>query len=249
MHASATDASVTPTSPPPIAAGPGPRWSVASWQALVHCLLLFVAVGAGVVAMSMALSRFLPAPDSHPLDGSTGAFLRMVIRGVLTIGLITWLGQLAVARLRWRDIGWYGLSMAQVGRGLVGFALTAAAFIAFLVVATGSSLGEILSAIADQTWQQRLLFVGIGVTASVIEESLMRGYLQPSLCKYLGGPVGIVVTAVVFSLLHVPSTLVAFGGRLVIGLGLGFTRGVGERRPLWSAAIVHTLIWVVIGAM
>jgi hypothetical protein len=55
------------------------------------------------------------------------------------------------------------------------------------------SRGEVGRTIADYTGAQRLLFVLIGVQAALVEESLFRGYLQPTLMEKLGPMFGVVV--------------------------------------------------------
>lgn len=237
--------------PPPLpstitSAPAGRRWAAGSRATLVHALLVTLVLPIGGIAMGMLLGPYLPAPDSHRYDGSMGAFVRQLVQfgvGTTYIGLAL----LLAGRVRWRDLGWYDLSLRQVALGVGGFLALFVAFGAFAVVTSGYTAGGFLEAIAAFTWRERLLGLLIGVSASLVEESLYRGYVQPALCKRLGATGGIVATAVLFSLMHIPTNLVAFAGRLLIGLGLGFLRG--QDRPLWAPAIAHTLVWVVIFAL
>lgn len=221
----------------------GRRWAAGSRATLVHALLITLFLPIGGVAAALLLQPLLPPPEQHGYDGSMGAFARELLR--LGVGsLYVWLALLLVGRLRWRDLGWRDLSLRQVALGAGGFVAVLAAFGAFLVVTTDYTAGGLVEGMASFTWRQRLLGLLIGVSASLLEESLYRGYLQPALSKRLGAAGGIAVTAALFSLMHVPGSLVAFGSRLVIGLGLGLLRG--QDRPLWAPAIAHTLVWVIV---
>ncbi|MGN6106896.1 MAG: CPBP family intramembrane glutamic endopeptidase [Kofleriaceae bacterium] len=208
-------------------------------------LIAFLPVGGVVIAM--LLHPHLPAPDSHPYDGSVGTYVRLAVRAVFGGALLVAVGLLLVGRLRWRDVGWRDLSLRQVALGVMGFLGLFVVYLVFIVVVTDYSVGDFLRGIAGVSWREQLLGVLIGVNASLVEESLFRGYLQPLLCERLGTSSGVVVTAVLFSLVHIPTTVVAFAGRLLIGLCLGALRG--QDRPLWAPAIAHTLVWIVIGAM
>jgi membrane protease YdiL (CAAX protease family) len=237
--------------PPPIPstlrrAPAGRRWAEGSRATLVHALLAALFLPIGGIVMAILLVPHLPAPDSHRFDASTGAFVRQLVQlgvGSTYVGLVL----LLLGRLRWRDLGWRDFSLQQVALGAGGFLAVFAAFGAFAVITGGYTPGGFLEAVASFTWRERLLGLLIGVTASLIEESLYRGYLQPALCKRLGTTGGVVATAVLFSLTHLPTALAPFVGRLVIGLGLGALRG--KDRPLWAPAIAHTLFWVIVFAV
>jgi membrane protease YdiL (CAAX protease family) len=237
--------------PPPLPstitrAPAGRRWAAGSRATLVHALLVALFLPIGGIAVGLLLRPYLPAPDSHVFDGSTGAFVHQLVRlGVGTTYIA--LALLLAGRLRWRDLGWRDLSLRQVALGAGGFLAVFAAFGVFAMFTSDYSAGGFLEAVASFTWRERLLGLLIGVSAALLEESLYRGYLQPALCKRLGATGGIVATAVLFSLMHIPTSLVPFIGRLLIGLGLGVLRG--QDRPLWAPAIVHTLFWVVVFAL
>ena len=135
--------------------------------------------------MGMLLGSYRPAPDSHRYDDSMGAFVRQLVQfgvGTTYIGLAL----LLAGRVRWRDLGWYDLSLRQVALGAGGFLALFVAFGAFAVVTSGYTAGGFIEAITAFTWRERLLGLLIGVSASLVEESLYRGYVQPALCKRLG---------------------------------------------------------------
>lgn len=257
VRSPASERHLAPPSPPPAAppaaspsaspAASGRRWPTGSRAAIVHALLLTLLLPAGSMALAMLVAPHLPAPESHRFDGSVGAFAQQAVRLVLGVGLFCGVGLLLIGRLRWRDLGWRDLSAGQVALGIGGFVITAVVFGGFLIAATDMTLAALVEAVAGLTWRERLLGVVIGISASIVEESLFRGYLQPSLCKRLGTAGGVGVTAVLFALMHVPGTIVAFLGRLILGLGMGVLRG--QDRPLWAPAIMHTLIWIIIGAL
>ncbi len=225
------------------------RWPIGSAGAIWHGALLALILPIVAIALFTLLGPYLPTPDSHSRDGSLGAFMREFLKAGLGVGVFIGVCLLAVGRLRWRDLGWGRCSGRDVLRGLIGFALTAAVFLAVILLTTDMTMADIWAYQRGVSVSERLQFVLIGVSASLTEESLFRGYLQPSLCKRLGPAAGVGLTALLFSLMHLPTNVVSFVGRLVLGLGMGITRGAAPHASIWPSAIVHTLIWIVLGAM
>ncbi|MCL2281641.1 MAG: CPBP family intramembrane metalloprotease [Dehalococcoidia bacterium] len=85
-----------------------------------------------------------------------------------------------------------------------------------------------------------LLFVATVVVAPVFEESLFRGFLFVGLQSSRIGVVGtVILTSLVWALLHMQYNLFGMFAIMVMGVVLGVTRY--KTHSLWSAIIVHAM--------
>jgi len=208
--------------------------------ATVRGMLLFV--GTAIVARSVL-------GDDVDLFGGTRTAV-MVIAALLTcdaVGTTTALWR--IGRQTPTTLGW---PSAHLGRdvvvGVAGFGVCVG-WLALVMLAVGgtAAIHEVIDSIAAYSPSQRVCFVAIGVLGgAVAEESLYRGYLQPALVGKLGVIGGIVVTSLVFSLLHFNFNPVSVVAKFL----LGCTYGVVAWRTgsLTAPAVTHALVWVVIGA-
>ncbi|WP_437940363.1 CPBP family intramembrane glutamic endopeptidase [Sorangium sp. So ce341] len=202
-------------------------------------LMIGATTGLGLIA-SVLFGR-----DFSPFDGSPRAFALLGVQFSLML-VAGRLVLLHVGRVSLRDLGWRGLSAAQIGLGLAGF-IPCLICITAVLASMGVSPGELHETIAAQPWSTRALCLCLGLVAAFTEESLFRGYLQPSLCARLGSTGGMLITALLFSLYHLPRALPMIVSRLVLGLVFGALRG--RDRPLRAPAIAHALVWVILGAV
>jgi len=211
-------------------------------------LALTICVLRAVLLFGVGMAVVAPALLGGELDPGTvrGALVLGLIL-VLDAGLTVGVGLLLVAKVGLRELGWrFDDALVDVARGVIGFAFCAGAVMLGLFIATGSiPFADVRASIVETPLEMRFLYVGIGVSAAFIEESLYRGYLQPALIARLGLVAGIVVTAILFDVLHLnfrPASLVA---KLGIGLVLGVLRG--RDRSLLAPAVAHGLVWAVFG--
>jgi membrane protease YdiL (CAAX protease family) len=124
--------------------------------------------------------------------GSAAEFAVLAIIVALEVGLVVVLGLLVVGKLSLRELGWRSERPgAHIALGLAG-GVVCTGIVFALSAALGASPSEVGRTIADYTAAQRLLFVLIGVQAAFVEESLFRGYLQPTLVEKLGPMFGVV---------------------------------------------------------
>jgi len=208
--------------------------------ATVRGMLLFV--GTAIVARSVL-------GDDVDLFGGTRTAV-MVIAALLTcdaVGTTTALWR--IGRQTPTTLGW---PSAHLGRdvvvGVAGFGVCVG-WLALVMLAVGgtAAIHEVIDSIAAYSPSQRVCFVAIGVLGgAVAEESLYRGYLQPALVGKLGVIGGIVVTSLVFSLLHFNFNPVSVVAKFLLGCTYGvFAWRTGS---LTAPAVTHALVWVVIGA-
>lgn len=224
------------------------RWPDGSSARIAHAVGLALANQAALVVPLAAIAPRLMG-DEDPFDAPPAAFLLLAIIVLLQAGLVVGLGLLRWGRLSLRDLGWRSDTAARdVGRGFVGFALVT-------VVVMGSQFAKRGGPAVFEAWQlvlryspaQRALFFFVGVIAAFGEESIFRGYLQPSLMKRVGGVGGVLVTAAFFSFYHLRFAPLRLLGLFLIGLVYGVLRG--RDRSLLAPAVAHGLCWAVLGAL
>ncbi len=207
--------------------------------AVARAFLIFV-VGMGILSPILTGGAEL---DPGSPGGSVVVLVLLLLDAALTVGV----GLVLVGKVDLRALGWrFDDPLGDIARGVIGFAFCACAVLVGILVATGSiPFAEVKAGIAQTPLAVRLLVIVIGVVAAFVEESLYRGYLQAGLIERTGPVLGIVVTAILFDVLHLnfrPASLVA---KLGIGLVLGVLRG--RDRSLLAPAIAHGLVWAVFG--
>ena len=180
--------------------------------------------------------------------GAPMEFVFVAVMAILGGALDVGLALCAVGRVSLRQLGWVpGALGPDVGAGLLGFVACALVILGLTFAQEGSDgVRTMFVAMSSYSPSQRLLFVAIGLSAAFTEESLFRGYLQPSAVARLGKGVGVVLVALIFALYHLQLRPLALAGKFAIGLVLGLLRVV--RPSLFAPATAHALLWAVIGA-
>lgn len=124
-------------------------------------------------------------------------------------------------------------------------------FIGFLLTAAGLSLliEQFLPQVDINAEQQvpfigaksrveiLLAFVAIAVIAPIVEEMVFRGLLLPAAAKAFGIPAAVIVTSVIFGLLHPPAIAMVTIGVFGLFLSWAYIRGLS----LWPAIILHSV--------
>lgn len=96
-----------------------------------------------------------------------------------------------------------------------------------------SYLAQLNNIMASGNW----MLVSAVVLAPILEEMLFRGVVQGSVTKRFGPVVGIIVSALVFGIVHINPIQVV--GAFSIGLVLGYI--YHRTKTLWSVIILHFL--------
>ncbi|AKT37632.1 CPBP family intramembrane glutamic endopeptidase [Chondromyces crocatus] len=220
----------------------GARFPQGSRAHLLHALSL-VALCAGLAVGSTLLARTFYGGDLGLLSGSPASFAALGAQVALVV-VIGWGWLLRFGRVSLRDLGFRDLSVKQL---LLGIAAVVPSLVCIgsMLTMVGMTPPALLDAILAQPWQARLLCLGVGLVTAVAEESVFRGYLQPSLAARLGMAGGVIGTALLFSMIHLSQSWAQVASRFLLGLIFGLLRG-GDQ-PLWAPVIAHTLVWVVIG--
>jgi hypothetical protein len=224
------------------------RWVEGSNARIAHAVLLALLDQAALVIPLVAIAPLLLG-DVSPFDATPPAFVLLGIIVALQAGLVIGLGLLRWGRVSLLDLGWRTDALvADVGRGVVGFAMVTAVTMGMQYLVGGAgAVQQAGNAIARYSPAQRMLFSLVGVIAAFGEESIFRGYLQPTMMKRLGAPAGVVLTAAFFSAYHLAFAPFRLIGLFLIGLVYGILRS--RDRSLVAPAVAHGLCWAVLGAL
>ena len=227
---------------------PSARWAEGSNARIGHAVILALLDQAALVVPLAAIAPMLLG-DVSPFEATPPAFLLLAIIVVLQAGLVIGLGLLRWGRLSLRDLGWRSDAlMADLGRGLVGFAMVAAVAIGLRYLqGGGAAVLDVGRTVLGYSLAQRALFFAVGLVAAFGEESIFRGYLQPSLMKRWGAPSGVLLTAAFFSAYHLQFVPFRLLGLFVIGLVYGILRS--RDRSLVAPAVAHWFCWAVLGGV
>ena len=174
---------------------------------------------------------------------------------VLVIGQGLWsaaalLYLYAVVRVRsaepfWRTIGWRELPGGEEAPGGVALRFVAGGSVMAIVVSVlGRFGGENGELPIEKLFDSRLsvvMLMGLGIlVAPLVEETIFRGFLYPLLARQFGVPAGIVVTGLVFGLMHAAQL---WGGwvqialLVLVGIVLSWVRA--KTRTVAASYIVH----------
>ncbi len=155
------------------------------------------------------VQRFLLTNAAFAVGGQVLVFAAWMLFLYVTIGLMK-------ETPCWRGIGWRPLTRSagspSAAAGL--FFLTGIALAVFVGV-TGSKVhpkGKIPIEDLFKDRDSTLMLMGLAVlVAPIVEETIFRGFLYPVIARSMGVPAGILITGILFGLLH--------------GLQLGWTWG------------------------
>jgi uncharacterized protein len=200
-----------------------------------------VIVGFAFAAAGVSLARIrTPGPNQ--------AFFVVIVQAVQSVIVFGYL----VAQMRrgfgmpfWTTIGWRPLETGKMPRGLIylglllgGFSFSLAVQLAARFVGTKAKLPiEVLF----QDSRSILLLGVMAVTiAPLVEETIFRGYIYPVLARSFGVGFGVVVTGVLFGLLHAQQL---WGGWVQIALlmvvGVIFTFARAVSRTVVASYLLH----------
>jgi membrane protease YdiL (CAAX protease family) len=223
------------------------RFQVGSLASIAHGTALTIALLLVRAALLGTFTLLGTSPDAL-LDAPPVAFVALAVAFVLEIGFVLHRGLLAFGRLRMRELGWtFEHPERDIASGLAAWVATTLFLCALLWLFRGTHPRDLWRAAISWGLAQRLLFLGVGFSAALVEESIFRGYLQPSLIERWGAHKGIIATALFFSLWHLNLRPIAFLSKLSIGLALGVLRG--RDRSLLAPATAHFATWALLGAV
>jgi membrane protease YdiL (CAAX protease family) len=224
-----------------------PRWPLGSARSIGFSLVVFIAHMAVMFGFgTLLLILFGVDPRTIP-EAPLLAILALVIAtsldvGIVYIGLLCRFGRMTLA-----ELGWTRFQPRDIALGLAGAAVLVAMVFVAMCAASGSFHGgveQLVSALTDVSPRERCFGILLGLSAAFTEETLFRGYMQPTVQRRLGRWIGLSIVALFFAVQHGrfdPSLLL---GKIGVGLLLALIR---ERTgTLWAGAIAHTLQWTIL---
>lgn len=215
---------------------PSPRLAAAA----VVAQTVFMAVAFAVVLGFFA--------DDDPFDGTLGDFVRVGLIHAVDAALIVGVLLVGYGRCSLADLGWG--PERRPGRALA-LGVVGAVVCASIVAGVGWVLGgldglrETIGGFLGMSVPQRLLCVLVGIGAGFIEETVFRGSLQPVVVRRLGRPLGIALTALIFSAYHLKFGPVGFIVKVLFGGVFGALREATGRN--WAPALAHAGVWLLVG--
>lgn len=156
---------------------------------------------------------------------------------VLLGGVSWWIGRrggIGVGLVPMRFSHWVGWSLL-----LTGLALLIVLLLRFIAQRMGARESPLLRALLPRTPRERWAFFGLSLAAGLGEELAYRGFAISTLGALVGGPWAVVVTSLVFGVLHVYQGRL---GTLRAGLlGAVMAWGFLATGSLWPPIAAHAL--------
>ncbi len=212
------------------------RWRAAAWS------LAFVVVGyLGTTAIVAAGYWLLADRAPGVLADPVGASLFQAGVGVAVFGTLTWLVGRRSLGLSWRDLGWAPakVGLRGFGKGLA-VGLGAAVIALLLSVPFGGSAWALDGGRFGAYLLRLVALFTVLLPPAFMEEIAFRGVPLVGLASAVGRGPAIVVTAVLFGLVHRLNpevTVLALGNIALAGIFLGLT--FFARGALWTATGAH----------
>jgi membrane protease YdiL (CAAX protease family) len=185
-------------------------------------VLVNVLIGVAVIfGLMLSIDRYI---FLHTSDEKTAFYLSMLASNSLFVILILIIK--LDKKLSWAELGW---NKTRLKAGLIDVlkvwllaTLIEFLYMAFLVyrgvTPPENPLNQLLQRPSPLALLLNIAFIAIA--APFIEETLFRGLLFGSLRTYMGTWTAIVISAAIFSALHLE--LIGFVPRFVLGVGLGY---------------------------
>lgn len=221
-------------------------WSAS--DALALTLIAFIGgqvTGVGVVSLFIASSEGIGLLQALGRVESEimALFIGYLFAQVIAIGLVylfVWYRRGTLASLGFRSFS-FSKAVGLMAMFFIGYlVLSATAVIGLEIFDTGidfQAQQEIGFLEASTTLEMSLAFVALVILAPFAEELVFRGVLLPAFSKKLGLTTAIILTSVLFGILHPPVNAMIGIGIFAIFLALiyAFTRSI------WPAIMLHSL--------
>jgi uncharacterized protein len=223
------------------------------WRArdVVLIASLSISFVLGGIVMFGALIGWITGIDLKLIRSAASSALDPATYGVYIVGIAALQGAIMLAVLwrfgllrghhHWADLGIQRLSPSQIRESAVAFLILRALSIVVsanlyrLGVASTQAESFVPSAVTVPTALATLFFVGVLVPFA--EEAFFRGVLYRWLRDKWSPAVGMIVSSLIFGIVHVqPATVI---NATLLGFGLAWL--YERHKSLWSCTLVHAL--------
>jgi membrane protease YdiL (CAAX protease family) len=145
----------------------------------------------------------------------------------------------------WRSLGWWSFdSLALDTRRVAAYCVLTGIVLSALVNALSNYIGHKGQLPIEVYFQDRrsvFLLMLLAVTlAPLVEEMIFRGYIYPIVARSFGIPAGVILTGILFGLLHAPQLSGAWaqiGLLIVVGIVFTYIRAVS--RTVLASYLTH----------
>ncbi len=217
----------------------------AGWRLILHALLVLVtSIVIGVLWSSLVIAIDVALPSLNLAQRLGVNELAVMALEVLTITIATWIARRYLDHRTFRSLG-FSSDRSTWSDLVVGFLLSA--FLFLILYLTTTILGW--SQFESWAWEnENLGQVLVGVTASFLlfvgaayqEELLSRGYHLQNLAQGTNLPLAVLLSSLIFSLLHLGNPNVswmAIVGLLAAGFFLAYA--YLRTKSLWLPIGIH----------
>jgi membrane protease YdiL (CAAX protease family) len=145
----------------------------------------------------------------------------------------------------WWSLGWWSFhSLALDTRRIVAYCVFTGIVLSALVNALSNYIGHKGQLPIEVYFQDRrsvfLLMILAVTLAPLVEEMIFRGYIYPVVARSFGIPAGVILTGILFGLLHAPQlsgALAQIGLLIVVGIVFTYIRAVS--RTVLASYLTH----------
>ncbi len=224
----------------------------APWSWLELLLFLVYAFAASLaVSLVVALGAFFAFGISPwQLDKIPNGKATLLVLGQALWSGAAMLYFFGVARLRkggpfWRALGWRELRLGRIsGSRAVVLCLSGGVTLAMVVQVASAGMGKKGTLPIEEMFRSRgtvLMLMALGLlVAPLVEETMFRGFLYPVFARQFGVPAGIVITGVLFGLLHAAQLWGGWGQiALLMIVGIVFTYVRARTGTVWASYLFH----------
>ena len=222
------------------------RWG---WLDIFVFVLVSVAAyfGTAIVLVIAFIARGMNLQQLQHSSPSLALFfiLNTVMASIVQLGYLYLRTRVLTGEPFWRSLGWWSFESLRLDpRRIVPFCVFAGFTFSIIVNWLSNYIGhkgELPIEIYFQDRRSVFLLMIMAVTlAPLVEETIFRGYLYPVVARSLGIPAGIILTGILFGLLHAPQLSGAWAQiGLMVSVGILFTLVRAVTRTVVASYVTH----------
>ncbi|MEE8444211.1 MAG: type II CAAX endopeptidase family protein [Alphaproteobacteria bacterium] len=220
-----------------------PDFAVGGWDVLVALVAAFAVAGAAIVAYVFAAMLFDGTPLLKPGAKPT--------QGLINFGLLleaaALVGGVQALRLRRRDFTWHRFGLRPTTRRWIWIGVGLGVLFVPLSILVSTGTQKLLGLPSESPQMPLLAPEGFSWTAYVIilvlggilvplaEEIFFRGLVYGWLRRVWSVPAGVMVSALIFGVIHGFVVVIVAAAMIGIALALLYEKS----RSLWPSAVLH----------
>jgi membrane protease YdiL (CAAX protease family) len=195
----------------------------------------------GFVARGVTIQQLQNTPHSLALF----VVLNTVFASVAQLGFLYLRTRIVVGQPVWRTLGWWSFDSLGLDPRRTALYCVLAGFgfsiiVSLLSDVIGHKTGLPIEVIFHDRRSVFLLMILAITIAPLVEETIFRGYIYPVVARSLGVPAGIILTGILFGLLHAMQLSGAWAQiALLVVVGIVFTYVRAATKTVLASYITH----------